>query len=109
MESMTMVKVVEKRIKHGKNHQATLKRGKNSSGTWITLKIINADSPTLSSDLTYAFANNVMSARRSNDSAAYDMGYSNVDALLSSHLIDSSGRKLIKKKKKAKTKPTSKT
>lgn len=59
-----MAKVVVRHIKGGKKTSVTTKRVRNAAGKYVTVRTINADSPTFSDDVSYVFTKNVAKARR---------------------------------------------
>lgn len=59
-----MTKVIEAPVKLRRHTSVTSKRVKTASGKVVTLRTINADSPTFASDLSFVFGKNVTKARR---------------------------------------------
>jgi hypothetical protein len=64
-----MAKIAPIGVKGGKKrHSVTKKRLKGPDGHIVTMRTIDADSPTFAEDLSYVFRQNVKKARRLNKS-----------------------------------------
>jgi hypothetical protein len=63
-----MAKIVSTSLKGSKARKSSVpsKRVRGADGQFVTVRTINADSPSFSDDLSYAFRQNVRRARQEN-------------------------------------------
>lgn len=65
---VAMAKIISASLKGSKTRKPSVpsKRVRGSDGQFVTVRTINADSPSFSDDLSYAFRQNVKRARQEN-------------------------------------------
>ena len=59
-----MAKIIVAPIKSGKKTSVTTKRIRSAAGSMLTVRTVDANSPTFSDDISYVFKKNVAKARR---------------------------------------------